>query len=319
MSALPKDRVLVSRPFQKVGVDYGGPFLMKTSCLRRAPVTKAYIAIFICMATKAVHIELVSSLSTEAFLMTLKRFISRRGNVSVIYSDNATNFLGARNQLLELRDFFRRQETSDSVKEFLSLNEVEFRFIPPRAPHWGGLWESAIKSAKFHIARVVGNTTLTFEQFATIMAQIEAILNSRPISAMSNDPNDLTCLTPGHFLVGSSLMAYPDKDCSEIPENRLSLYQRLTQMQQGFWKRWSVDYLSLLQNRPKWLRSRNNIEVDQLVLLKEDNTPPLKWSLARVVQVLPSKDGRVRAVRLKTSQGEFVRPVTKVCPLPQSN
>lgn len=317
MATLPKDRVNVSRPFQKVGVDYGGPFLIKTSRLRKAPITKAYIAIFVCMATKATHIEVVSGLSTESFLMTLKRFIARRGNVSVVYSDNATNFLGARNQLLELRNFFRKQGTSDAIKDFLSKNEIDFRFIPPRSPHWGGLWESAIKSAKFHIARVVGNATLTFEEFSTVMAQIEAVLNSRPISPLSSDPNDFGCLTPGHFLIGCPITAYPEKDVANIPENRLSLFQRISQMQQRFWNRWSVDYLNLLQNRPKWLRQQPNVKTDDLVLLKEDNVPPLKWSLARVAEAIPGRDGKVRVVKLKTSLGEFTRPITKVCPLPQ--
>lgn len=106
MASLPKDRVNVTRPFQKVGVDYGGPFMIKSSKVRKAPLIKAYIAIFVCMVTKSVHIELVTNLSSEAFLMTLKRFISRRGNPSLVYSDNASNFLGAKNQLKELHNFF---------------------------------------------------------------------------------------------------------------------------------------------------------------------------------------------------------------------
>lgn len=99
MADLPADRVTVARPFQKVGIDFGGPYLIKFSQLRKAPVSKCYISIFVCMVTKAVHIELVSSLTTEAFIATLKRFISRRGNPSIIYSDNATNFQGANNYL----------------------------------------------------------------------------------------------------------------------------------------------------------------------------------------------------------------------------
>lgn len=319
MASLPRDRVLSSRPFLKVGIDYGGPFSLKSSRIRKAPIIKGYLAIFICMATKALHIEVVTSLSTESFIMTFKRFISRRGNPSVVYSDNATNFLGARNQLKELRDFFKNTKHSDEIKEYFAKNETEFRFIPPRSPHWGGLWEAAVKSVKFHVLRVVGNSCLTYEEFSTVTAQIEAILNSRPISAISNDPSDLECLTPGHFLIGSPITAYPEKDISKVPENRLNFWKRCSQMQQQFWKRWSVDYLNLLQHRPKWLHSHNGIKVNDLVLLKEDNLPPLKWCLGRIVEAMPGKDGHVRVVKVRTSQGIFTRPIVKVCPLPDNS
>lgn len=121
------------------------------------------------MATKAVHLELITSLSTEDFLLALKRFISRRGNPSVIYSDNGTNFVGARNQLNDLHHFFRSNNLSESINDFLSKNEISFKFIPPRSPHWGGLWEAAVKSTKHHLKRIIGETALTFEQFYTVL------------------------------------------------------------------------------------------------------------------------------------------------------
>ncbi|XP_050309035.1 uncharacterized protein LOC126745307 [Anthonomus grandis grandis] len=319
MASLPKERITISRPFQKVGVDFGGPFFLKSSRLRKANVIKGYIALFVCMSTKAVHLEIVSSLSTEAFLMTFKRFISRRGNPTVVFSDNATNFAGARNQLRELYEFFRIDKQYDALKTFLTQNETEWRFIPPRSPHWGGIWESAIKSTKYHLYRIMKNSQFTFEEFSTILCQIEAILNSRPLCSMSNDPSDFSSLTPGHFLIGTSLTAYPEKDLKKIPENRLSFWQRCSQIQQIFWKRWTVEYLNRLQNRPKWFRSSKNLEVNDLVLLKEDGTPPLKWPLARVTEVMKGADGRVRVVKLKTTDGYYTRPITKVCPLPQEN
>lgn len=319
MSSLPQERVNISRPFYNVGVDFGGPFLIKSSNLRKAPVIKGYIAIFVCMATKAVHIELVTSLSTEAFIMTLKRFISRRGNPSSIYSDNATNFAGANNQLRELYHFFKNEKNYDSIRNFLTLNETSWKFIPPRSPHWGGLWESAIKSAKYHIKRLIGNSQFTFEVFNTIICQIEAILNSRPLCALSSDPSDLSSLTPGHFLIGSPLTAYPDKDLKTIPENRLNLWQRISQIQQVFWKRWTIEYLNRLQNTPKWFNATKNMQVNQLVLVKDDDSPPLKWPLARVIEVMEGADKKVRVVKLRTSDGVYTRSITKVCPLPDQN
>ncbi|XP_072398174.1 uncharacterized protein [Diabrotica undecimpunctata] len=150
MADLPKERFQVSRPFTNVGIDYGGPFQIKSSKLRRAPICKAYIAVFVCLVTKAVHIELVSSLSTEAFLLTLKRFISRRGIPKTIYSDNASNFLGARNQLKELYDFFMGTDVLPTIKEFEASTLIEWKFIAPRSPHQGEIWEAAIKSCKYH-------------------------------------------------------------------------------------------------------------------------------------------------------------------------
>lgn len=319
MGDLPKDRVLSGRPFLKTGVDFGGPFLLKTSKLRRAPVEKAYIAVFVCMVTKCVHIELVSNLSTEAFLLTLKRFVARRGNPAVIYSDNATNFVGSRNHLKELHDFFKNKAYTNAIEDFLSSNETQWKFIPPRSPHWGGIWEAAIKSAKHHIVRIVGQTTLTFEEFSTVLATIESILNSRPICPLSNDPTDLSCLTPGHFLIGDSLSAYPEKDVSEVSDNRLSTWQKCEKIKQLFWKRWTIEYLNRLQNRPKWLAASKNLKINQVVLLKEDNIHPLKWPLARIVGIMEGADGKVRVVRVRTQDGTFTRSITKICPLPSDN
>jgi hypothetical protein len=318
MADLPKDRVTVSRPFSRVGVDYGGPFETKDSKLRKPRILKSYIAIFVCLVTKAVHLKLVSSLSTADFLLAFKRFVARRGNPNVIYSDNGTNFVGARTQFNELYQFFQKEPLSDSLNDFLSQNKTTFKFIPPRSPHWGGIWEAAVKSTKYHLSRLIGETRFTFEQFYTVLTQIEAILNSRPLSPLSNDPNDLRPLTPGHFLIGSSLTAYPDKDVTDIPTNRLSVYQKMQQIQQSFWKRWSVDYLSQLQSRPKWFQPSSNLKIDTLVLLKEDNTPALKWPLARIVEVIPGPDGKVRVVKVKTLDGIYTRSIAKICPLPYS-
>lgn len=319
MASLPKERVSISRCFSQVGIDYGGPFLIKSSKLRKAPLIKCYIAIFVCMVTKAIHIELVTGLSTEHFIMTLKRFIARRGNPTVIHSDNATNFQGAKNQLKELYDFFQNKTNSDSIKDFLSQNETEFKFIPPRSPHFGGIWEAAIKSAKYHILRLVGETRFTFEEFYTMLVQIEAILNSRPLCSLSNDPNDFQTLTPGHFLIGSSLTAHPEKDLTTLAENRLSIWQKLSRIQQVFWKRWSVDYLNRLQTRTKWFYNSPDVTPNTLVLLKDDDTPPLKWPLARVIEVFPGKDNKTRVVKLKTQCGVFTRSIAKVCPLPSQD
>lgn len=316
MSDLPKDRVVPSRPFSKAAVDFGGPFFVKSSTLRNSKVEKAYIAVFVCMVTKAVHLELVSSLSTPAFLACFKRFISRRGCPSKMYSDNGTNFLGASNQIKELYDFLNKPQSQEQIINFCSSKEIEWNFIPPHSPHWGGLWEAAVKSTKYHLKRLIGEERFTFEEFSTILCQIEAILNSRPLVPISSDSSDLTCLTPGHFLIGTSPTSYPESNISDVPMNRLQRWNRISQIQQNFWKRWSKDYLNQLQQRPKWFYSKPNLRLNDVVLLKEDNTKPYQWPLARVLELIPSEDGHVRLVKLKTQNGIFSRNITKLCPLP---
>lgn len=317
MGSLPSERTSVSRPFSKVGIDFGGPIMIKESFLRKAHTYKAYIALFICMTTKAIHLELVSSLSTESFVSTLKRFIARRGCPEVIFSDNATNFQGANHTLKELYLFFK--ENKPKVVEYLASREIVWKFIPPNSPHWGGLWEAGIKSTKFHLRRTAGNRTLTFEQMSTLLCQIEAILNSRPISPISSDPNDISYLTPNHFLIGEIMRDIPEHDIINIPDNRLKIWQYCQKQKQIFWKRWSSDFLNRLQHRPKWSKHCQNLKIGELVVLKEDNAPPLSWNLARIIELKPGKDGKVRLVKLRCKNGEYYRSITKLCPLPFSS
>ncbi|KAG5872451.1 hypothetical protein JTB14_008951 [Gonioctena quinquepunctata] len=205
---------------------------------------------------------------------------------------------------------FRLHKWSSNSSQF--REKYYWKFIPPRSPHWGGgLWEAAVKGAERHLYRIIGNSQLTFEELSTVLAQIEAILNSRPLCPISSDPKDLEVLTPGHFLIGRSLTSYPELDATHLPENRLAFWQRCSQIQQSFWKRWTVEYLNRLQNRPKWLSPVKNLEINELVLLKEDDVPPLKWPLARIVEIIPGSDQRVRAVKLRTKESDFVRPITK--------
>lgn len=317
MSELPSYRVTPSKPFAYCGVDYCGPIHIKSGQLRNAKLVKAYIAIFVCLCTKAVHIELVSSLSTEAFLNALKRFIARRGKVSCMYSDNGTNFQGAANSLKDFYQLLHNKHHQQRVDTALKEDSIEWSFIPPHAPHFGGIWEAAVKAAKNHLKRVVGDTALNFEEMCTVLAQIEAVMNSRPLTPVSNDPNDLSYLTPGHFLVGDSLTAIPQQDVRQVPINRLSRWQRINQIYQHFWKRWSSEYLQQLQQRTKWQYSKGlQLAVGDMVMLREDDSSPLKWAVGRIESIHPGTDGIARVVSIKTTKGTYKRPITKLCILP---
>uniref|UniRef100_A0A8D8NVF7 (northern house mosquito) hypothetical protein n=1 Tax=Culex pipiens TaxID=7175 RepID=A0A8D8NVF7_CULPI len=221
MGDLPAVRVTVARPFSKTGVDYFGPVFVRPGPRRTA--IKAYV----CLCTKAVHLELVSDLSTERFLQALHRFTSRRGPVAEIWSDNGTNFVGARNRLHELFTLLRDKQHQEKVFKDCANNEIRWSFSPPSGPHFGGLWEAAVRSAKHHILRVIGDEPISIEDMNTLLVQVEGCLNSRPITPMSDDPNDLEPLTPAHFLVGSSLKALPDRDFTNLPEPATSSYETL--------------------------------------------------------------------------------------------
>lgn len=315
MGNLPAARLRQTRPFLSVGVDFGGPYLTKSGVTRKPHLQKGYICLFVCFSTKAVHLELVSSLSTEAFLAALDRFVSRRGLCTDIYSDQGTNFIGADRELKEIYNLLTQPDTSKIILSKLSNLGVNWHFNPPAAPHFGGLWESGIKSTKYHLKRSLGSQVLTFEEFATLLSKIEAILNSRPLCSLSPDPNEFDTLTPGHFLIGEPLVALPQPDFTSMPINRLSRWQLVQQAQRSFWNTWSREYLHQLQQRPKWIRQERNLMVGDLVLVKEKTLPPLSWISARVVETHPGEDGIVRVVSLKTPTGQLKRPVTQLSPL----
>ncbi|XP_039312439.1 uncharacterized protein LOC105203331 [Solenopsis invicta] len=296
----------------KKRLDYAGPFSIKIS---RNKTSKAYLAIFVCLSTKAVHFELVSDLTATAFLNALKRFIARRGKCITLYSDNGTTFVGANNQLKELKKFLCKEE--NQIRDYLSEQFIEWKFIPPYSPHVGGLWEAAVKSAKTHMRKVVGASLLYFEELYTLLTQIEACLNSRPITPLSDSPDDLQALTPGHFIIGEALTAIPDRNLTETPSNRLTRYQLLAQIRQHFWKRWSVEYLSQLQQRFKWKTGKDlNIKEGTMVLVRDENTHPMIWPLGRIVKVHPGPDGIIRLVTIRTQRGLTQRTLPKICILP---
>lgn len=313
MAPLPRERVTIERPFSNVGVDYCGPFTIRSG-LRKVSSTKGYVCVFVCLVTRAVHLELVSSLTTADFLATLSRFMSRRGQVLNIYSDNGTNFVGADRELQRKLQEFNKD---NKIHDFLAVKGITWHFIPPSSPHFGGLWESAVKSAKKHLYCISKGVTMTYDETTTLLCQIEAVLNSRPITPLSSSPSDFTALTPGHFLVGGPLMLPPEPDISNVRLNRLRRFQLMQSQMQGFWKRWSSEYLPQVQKRGKWTKPTRNVEVGDLAILKDDTLPPLHWHLVRIIKTHPGQDGIVRAATVRNSAGlEFKRPVVKLAILP---
>ena len=242
-------RVTPACPFTATGLDYAGPFPVRMSKGRGSRAFKGYIALFIRFATRAIHLELVSDLTRETFIAAYRSFVSRQGICRTLYSGNATTFKGACTELKAM--FSNASDFYKTTAATVANDGTNWIFIIPTTPHYGGIWDAGVKSTKHHVNRALGNHTLTYEEFATVLTEIEACHNSRPLSPMFSGIDDLTVLTPAHFLLGTTSGLVPDEDLSSLPENRLSRYQLTQRIRNQIWVKWSYEYLQHLQERGK--------------------------------------------------------------------
>jgi hypothetical protein len=310
MGNLPVERVTPTYPFQVCGTDFAGPFYITDRKGRGCKISKCYLCLFVCFSTKAVHLEVASNLTTDVFLMCLKRFVSRRGRPNQVFCDNGNNFIGANN---EIANFI--QSNSNSIVQNAANDNIKFVFSPAYAPNFGGLWEAGVKSAKYHIKRILGNTHLTFEELSTLFAHVESILNSRPLTPLTSDPNDLQPLTPGHFLIGRTFTSVPSPDLREIRTTRLDRFQRIEYARQHFWDRWRNEYMKELQQRGKWRTKQRQLNIGDLVVINDPHLPPLRWHLGRIHRLYPGPDAITRVADVNTANGIVRRSINKLSPL----
>ncbi|KAL0839771.1 hypothetical protein ABMA28_016409 [Loxostege sticticalis] len=314
MGNLPKERLHADFPFQNTAVDYAGPVMIADRKGRGCRLLKAYICVFVCLTVRAVHVELVTELSTNGFLACLNRFIARRGRPAKIFSDNGRNFVGACN---ELANFLNLK--SNEISLYAAESQIEFKFSPAYSPHFNGLVEGCVKSIKYHLKRVIGLTNLTYEELTTLLVQVEAILNSRPLTPLSSDPSDLTALTPSHFLLGRTIMmTAPQVHDEEQNKNiaTLTRYKRVEHLKSQFWQRFNREYISELQRRNKWCKPAEGLRLHQMVVVKDDRLPPNRWLLGRISHVYPGTDGVARVADVITSSGTLRRAFNRLIPLP---
>ncbi|XP_045456869.1 uncharacterized protein LOC123666892 [Melitaea cinxia] len=259
MGDLPTARVNPSRPFYHTGVDYTGHVFVKANKGRGILTTKGYVAVFVCMVTKAVHLELVSDLTTSSFLAALRRMTARRGVPKNMYSDQGTTFIGANKVLQEeYQQILSTFQNTKFIDEITRMG-IKWHFNAPSWPSAGGLWEAAVKSLKYHIKRVIGEQRLTFEEYSTLLSQLEACINQRPLCAMTEDPDDLNCLTPSHFLTNGPHLAFYNTETDL--RTRWHLTQRLFD---DIWKKWRLEYLTQLSVRSKWRLPQENIKINDI-------------------------------------------------------
>ncbi|XP_063362149.1 uncharacterized protein LOC134651087 [Cydia amplana] len=312
MGDLPEPRIHAEYPFFSTAVDYAGPVMILNRKGRGSKLLKAYLCIFVCMAVKAIHIELVTELTSETFMAALHRFIARRGKPAHIYSDNGRCFVGACN---ELSRFLK--QTSNQISSNASKISINFHFSPAYSPHFNGLAESAVRSVKHHLKRIISCTNLTYEELNTVLTMTEAILNGRPLTPLSSDPSDLSALTPSHFLIGRTDTLLPSPQAPESAAMcTLSRYMRIQRLKAHFWNRFYNEYISELQKRHKWTKDGGQLKLGEMVLVKDDRLPPNQWLLGRVTQLYPGTDGISRVADVLTMSGTVRRAFNRLCPLP---
>lgn len=315
MGILPSERTVPGKPFLNSGVDYAGPLKFKYVDKNGQTISehKGWIAVFVCFKTRGVHLELVRDLTSASFLNCFRKFIGRRGRCTHMFSDNGTSFVGAEKEIARAYALWRKDGTLDKI----AMEGTDWTFMTPAAPHQGGIYEAAVKSMKFHLRRIIGARMMEHEQLTTLLTDVEAILNSRPLTPLSDDPGDMQALTPAHFWNMEPLILPPSfRYTNDGDATGKKLWIERTRIVGHFWKRWENEYLTTLQERKKWRRERENVKVGQLVILKDENLPPAQWRIGRIQEIMPGKDGRVRNVVIKTENSTFKRPIQKLCILP---
>jgi Pao retrotransposon peptidase/Family of unknown function (DUF5641) len=313
LAPLPAARTILDYPFGNCGVDYAGPLRTKLTHAPGPPKLRmVYIVLFCCMGTRAIHLELATDASTSAFLAAFKRFVARRGHPKVMFSDNGTNFVGASRQILESAT---ECELHPEFQQFFINHSIEWRFNPPSAPSFGGAWESLVKSVKYHLYRVMGSQLLTFEEFNTLIIEIEGVVNSRPLGVISDDSSDAGLeLTPSHFLIGRALTV-PHSEIIVPPEDLRSKWNNCRSIARGFWNRWKNEYISQLATRKKNQSPTLPPTVGQLVFIKSENTAPTVWPKGIITELINGPDNVTRIARVKTANGNLLRPLLKLVAL----
>ena len=313
MSNLPEDRLKCCAPFTYCGVDYFGPFMIKGR-----KELKRYGVLITCMSSRAIHLETATILETDVFINALRRFLSRRGPVRQLRSDQGTNFVGARR---ELREALEEMDHSKIKEELLKsqCDWIDFKMNVPAASHMGGVWERQIKTVRAVLSSIlVSNATqLDDESLRTLMCEAESIVNSRPLTVNQlTDPDSPEPLTPNHLVTMKSKVLLPPPGLFERADvYSRKRWRRVQHLANEFWTRWRKEFLLSLQQRQKWTRPQRNLCIGDIVMMKEDNVPRNKWDLSCVSSVYPSDDGRVRKVQLAVAdrsldnEGKRINPV----------
>ena len=304
MADLPPARMQTFEPaFTHTGVDYCGPFLVKQVRSR----VKRYCCVFTCLTTKAIHLEVATDLTTNCFLNVLRRFVARRRSVKHLYSDNGTNFVGA--------DKVLREELGKCNQERICAHMcktgIDWSFNPPSASHFGGVWERMVRSVRKVLNALQPNSIYSEDVLVTVLTEVEAVINSRPLTPVSFHnieegpltPNDLLCPDASH-----NLPTAPSEDRDAYLYDK---YKQTKFLINKARERWVKEYLPNIADRNKWFAEQRNLQINDIVILA-DHPNSKELDLGRVVGVYPDRKGLVRSAKLRIKNGEIIRPIVKM-------
>ncbi|XP_026010486.1 uncharacterized protein LOC113013640 [Astatotilapia calliptera] len=313
MADLPADRVTPEPPFTTVGLDVFGPWTIVTRRTRGGcSQNKRWAVLFTCMSTRAVHIELIETMSADSFINALRRLFSIRGPAKFLRSDRGTNFVGACKEL-------DLNSGNKAVGKYLQERGCVWTFNPPHASHMGGSWERLIGVARRILDAMLlrtEQTRLTHEVLCTFMAEVMAIINARPLVPISTDPDSPAVLTPAVLL--TQKMSAVSAPLGNFSSGQLfgKQWKHVQLLADTFWKRWKGEYLSTLQGRAKWTETRPNVKIGDVVLLKDPQASRNEWPMGLIVKTFPSSDKKVRKVEVRTVKDGtvkmFLRPVSEI-------
>lgn len=313
---LQANRLLHAQPFTVTGIDFTGALYVKGE---HGVETKVYVCLFTCAVTRAVHLELVRDMTTRTFLNAFRRFVSRRSLPTVIISDNATTYLAAADELRELMN-------SEEVANYLANHRIQWITIVKRASWYGGFYERLIGLTKTALKKVLGRAFVTYDELETVLCEVEAAINERPLTYVPTDCEDFPPLTPSQLVNGHSVTLLPHVSSEEYEDpsynvNHTELNERasyISKLHDHFWQKWTHDYLAALREQDNISGKgslSNSVHVGDIVLVHHDSKPRLHWQLARVTKLVQGNDGLVRSVEIRTSNGVTNRPISKLYPL----
>lgn len=308
MADLPPERLKTCPSFSYVGLDVFGPWTVTTRRTRGGHAqSKRWAILFTCMSSRAVHIEVIESLDTSSCVNALRRFFALRGPAKKLISDRGTNFIGASKEL----------GMDKALQLYLNDQGCSWEFNPPHASHMGGSWERMIGIARRILDSMLlqSKVQLTHDVLCTLMAEVSAIINARPLLPVSSDPDNPFILSPSMLLTQKSCLIPPPGDFLD-KDLYTKQWRQVQALANQFWTRWRREYLPLLQQRQKWTKSCRNLQVGDIVLLKDKQVPRNSWLMSRVTATFPGKDNRVRKVEVtvndQSTRKTFLRPVTEV-------
>ena len=306
MAPLPSIRLAMSlRAFERVAVDYGGPFITMQGRGKRRE--KRYLCLFTCLATRAVHLEMAFALDTDSFLNAFYRMVSCRGKPEEVVPDNGGNFVAADKELQEL---VKRLEQNRIIQSAANRG-IKWHFNPPLSPHFGGAHEIMIKAAKRVLKGILTDANVSDEELMTAITGAELLLNLRPLTYQTANVDYDVPLTPNHFLHGQMGDRFAPETVDQTTFSPRKRWRCVQELVKHFWQRWLKEWLPGRNPTTKWHKEKKNLKVGDIVIVISPDSPRAHWPLAKVTQVFPGKDGKVRVAQVQLGKKLLQRPVTK--------